>query len=156
MAEQLEAAQRDAARDACVAELQGTGTSLCAFIASPSDNALQRIATLSTNGELRLWNGASGACRQTVSAHDSGAVWADWSPCGNWLATANTDGAVKLWSARGDAGDEAASLELAHTLQARMRPRAVTPARYSDAQPLHRRHTRCASRVAPSRRTARG
>lgn len=118
-AEQMAAAQRDAAVNACVAELRGCGTALAAIASSPLPGASFRIASLEMGGALRLWDGATGVCSATATAHDGGAVWADCSPCGAWMATGAADGTVKLWRALSGDGDGRALLEEAHILQAR-------------------------------------
>lgn len=56
---------------------------------------LNLLVSASDNGEMRIWNLAAGSCR-IFRAHMSSATWVGVSPDGQVLASASTDGMIKL------------------------------------------------------------
>ena len=51
-----------------------------------------------TDGTVRLWDLASGDCRQTLSGHSEGVLFVAYSPGGNQIATCSADKTLRLWS----------------------------------------------------------
>lgn len=88
---------RDAAGRA-VRHLPGHAQSVLGLAALPG----RRLASVSRDRSLRIWNWTSGACEAKVTAHD-GAVLDVIALRDGALATAGADGLVKLWRQDGGA-----------------------------------------------------
>lgn len=58
-----------------------------------------RIASVSDDGTLRLWDRETAKLRKTISAHDKKAVTVAASADGRYIATGSWDRTVKVWNA---------------------------------------------------------
>jgi WD40 repeat protein/DNA-binding SARP family transcriptional activator len=56
-----------------------------------------RIATASTDGTARLWDGRTGEPLFSLFGHRAPVLSVDWSPDGSRLVTASEDGTAKVW-----------------------------------------------------------
>ena len=55
------------------------------------------LASAGDDGEVRIWDPATGATRHTLTGH-TGGVWAlVVAPDGSWLASADDGGEVRIW-----------------------------------------------------------
>lgn len=121
VATQLAQAEADAARHACAAELAGCTApvvALCAVHQSlPPSACAFPILTVASDGDLRLWDAASGSC-QCRAATKGSPVWATASPTGGAVATATGDGTVQLWRILTEPGSQCQLAEW-HTLEVR-------------------------------------
>jgi WD40 repeat protein len=57
------------------------------------------IASAGSDGDVRLWNAATGRMHMTLKAHDAWIFALAFAPKGMLLASASADGTVKLWDA---------------------------------------------------------
>jgi choice-of-anchor C domain-containing protein len=80
--------------DGAVRLLRGQ-SSASAIAFSPDD---QFLASGSTQGEVLLWDVATGNRVQTPEAHATAVTCLQFSPDGKMLASASQDGLIKLWS----------------------------------------------------------
>jgi WD40 repeat protein len=56
-----------------------------------------QLATASRDGTARIWDGATGYTRTTLTGHQGSAVAVAFSPDGCQLATASDDGIIRIW-----------------------------------------------------------
>ena len=59
------------------------------------------LATTGYDGQVRVWDTATGQMTSTWAAHDGWAFGVEYSPTGNQLATCGRRGAITLWSLQG-------------------------------------------------------
>ncbi|GID30454.1 nSTAND1 domain-containing NTPase [Paractinoplanes brasiliensis] len=90
----------------------GTAVRLAGHTAAVLDLAFSpdggRIATVSVDRTVKVWDASTGVVLKTVTAHAGPVNGVAFSPDGRLLATAGHDGTVKLWDAR--TGAELAAL----------------------------------------------
>ena len=59
------------------------------------------LASGGTDGQIRIWDVASGALVQTLNEHAGPVFCVTWSPNGGFLVSAGHDGRVRLWETAG-------------------------------------------------------
>jgi WD40 repeat protein len=55
------------------------------------------LASAGDDGEVRIWDPATGTARHTLVGHTSWVLALAVAPDGSWLASASTSGEVRIW-----------------------------------------------------------
>jgi WD40 repeat protein len=59
----------------------------------------QRIASGSHDRTVKIWDAATGECKQTLEGHSNWVMSVVFSADGQWIASGSHDGTVKIWDA---------------------------------------------------------
>ncbi|QDU19084.1 sigma-70 family RNA polymerase sigma factor [Urbifossiella limnaea] len=82
----------------------GTAVAKCAFPGGGSAVVFapggKLLAAAGYDGDVRVWDAATGALRHTLAGHGGAARAAAFSPDGTLVATGGEDGRVRLWDAK--------------------------------------------------------